>query len=220
MRQAPDGIATDTLEPAAALPPTFVWSDMTGGIVRFLVDVSTDASVPVPDRRRTMTFGGRGVSGEELRLTERDWLALRKLAATAPDGQVFVRVRATSASGVFTTSSDVVTITFDGGEWTVGDLDLSTLPANLTWSNTSSGITLFSAEFSTTDQFHRTARETVRVPTRPVTGDSLVINEAAARRLRLLAQRNNTATIFYRIRGEDANRAFVTFSPVRQTAAP
>jgi hypothetical protein len=219
-RQQPGGVATTTLEPERALPPTFVWSDMTGGISRFVVDVSTDATVPVPDRRRTLTFGGRGISGEEVRLTEREWLLLRRLAATAEDGQVFLRVRATSASGVFTASSDIVAMTVDGGDWTVSDLDLSTLPAEVNWTNTSTGITQFSVEFSVTDQFNRTARETLRAPSRPVTGTSLVINEAAARRLALLAERNGTATLFYRIRGEDADRAFVTFSPAQQTAAP
>jgi hypothetical protein len=40
-----------------------------------------------------------------------------------------------------------------------------------------------------------------------------VLKPSEAKRLQALISRNKATTIYYRIRGEDADKAFVTFSP-------
>ena len=213
-----DGAPSDTVTPVAALAPRFVWTDNTSGLTAFFVDVSTDAGMPLADRRRTITFAGRGTSTESLQLTAREWLKARKLAATTADGVLNWRVRAQDRDKTIITSSAVTTLTVDGGAWTLSDLDLSAISPSVVWTNDSEGITQFSIEFSPTDEF--LPRQTLRLPSRPIPGVSLTIDEAALRRLQLLAARNSAASLFYRVRGEDADRAFKSWSDANEAAMP
>jgi hypothetical protein len=184
----------------------------------FNVDVSTDAGIPLADRRRTLTLAGRGTSTEELQLTAPEWLRIRRLAATTADGMLNWRVRAQDRDKTIVVSSAVATVTVDGGTWTLADLDLSTLPARVEWTNDSDGIEQFTVELSPTDQF--AAPQTLRLPSRPVLGVSLTIDETTLGRIELFAARYSATSLFYRVRGADADGVFKSWSETKEVILP
>jgi hypothetical protein len=216
--QGPGGVPGDTVTPEAAVAPKFTWTDNTAGLTAFNVDVSTDAGIPLADRRRTLTFAGRGTSTEELQLTTREWLGLRQLAATTEDGILNWRVRAQDRDKTIVVSSAVTTVTVDGGTWTLEDLDFSTLPARVEWTNDSDGIMQFTVEFSPTDEFP--ANLTLRLPSRPILGVSLTIDEAVLARIELFAARYSATSLYYRVRGADANGVFKSWSETKEVVLP
>ncbi len=219
--QSPSLVPSDTVSPTSLNPPDFVWTDDTAaGIVSFLVDVSTDPAVPLDDRRATTTIGGRGIVSSHYTPTRPEWLRLRRMASSTADATLYWRVRGMDRDRAITCASGIADMFFDGGAWTVGALDFSASPPILEWTNDSPGIALFSVEFSINDQFNPTPRETLRVPSRPMPGLSHEFTPAEVRRLDRFAAANGVGMLHYRVRGEDADRAFVTFSPSSTTAAP
>jgi hypothetical protein len=73
-------------------------------------------------------------------------------------------------------------------------------------------------EFSSSQGFD--AGDTVAIPTKPVTGASYALEPSDVARLAALAKRTAVTTLYYRVRGEDADGAFVTYSDAQTTAAP
>ena len=186
----------------------------------FFVDVSTDQEIPLKSRGTTIVLGGaQGAGGSPYAMTETEWLRARKLASTG-GGTLYWRVRALDKDKALATGSAVMKLVFDGGTWTVGDIDLSAATPSLAWDHTAQGYAGYSIQFSTDDQFDHDARTMIKVPSGSIADQSYTLSEQEMTRLGAFAERNAVTHIYYRVRAEDAGKAFVTFSPAKTTPAP
>jgi hypothetical protein len=209
----------DGIWPEADEPVTFSWTDATQGMELFYVDVSTDNAFPMKDRRKTMTLGRGKVDAPELAPTVAEWKRLRKLAGTN-GGELFWRVRASDKYKTVGCAGAVKTLIVDGGEFAVGALDLSAASPVLTWTHTGEGIVKYNVQISATADFPPTARETVTIPPRATEATSYTFTDADIARIARMASRLGATTLHYRVRGEDADRQFVTYSNINTTTAP
>lgn len=203
--------------PDASVRPTWSWTDNTSGMEYFWVDISTDDIFPMADKKKTISFAG--AAAESWQPLAVEWKKIRALAATS-GGTVFWRVRAKDADRVLGCVSMVKTLVMDGGEWSVSDLDLSAPSPEVTWTHTGDGLVNYSLVFSTEAAFPNTARKTLRMPGKPVTGASYVLTASDVARLGRLAAKNGVTTLYYRVRGEDAERAFLAYSEAKTVTIP
>jgi len=218
----------DALWPDGNSVPSFSWIDLTDGMKYFFVDVSTDPTMPLKDQRRSVTLGGRGVEGEELEATKAEWKKARRLATwlktrtqTDPaEGTLYWRVRALDADRVLSCGSAVATLLIDGGTWSVGDIDFGSTDSRLEWTHAGQGIEKYRIEFSISDEFNPTQKETLTVPARSLAETSYVFKAGEVSRLRKFAARNAVTGLYYRIRGEDADKAFITYSGAKTASMP
>ncbi len=211
--------ADTALWPDRNAPVTFTWTDNTRGMSRFMVDISVDQTIPVKDGRSTVVLGGGGVAGSPYVTTTADWLKVRKLAATS-GGVLFWRVRAQDAQRALTTGSATKRLVFDGGAWSVGDLDPSGDAPSLAWTHAAEGYVGYSLQFSADGAFAPVARETVKVPSGSVPASPYVLKATEVRRLATFASRAGVTQLHYRVRAEDANRAYVAFSDAKVVDVP
>jgi hypothetical protein len=210
----------DALYPTLTPLPAFSWTNETRGMTRFYVDVSINPEVPISERMETIVFGGAGiVSGSSYTLTTADWKKLRKLAR-ASAGQLYWRVRAFDADKALDCGSAVKELIIDSGNWVVGDLDLTQPSPSLSWSTDGAGVVGYLVEFSINDEFAVGARSTLKVPTRAVTVTTYPFSEAEVTKLAGFARANGVTTLYYRVRGQDADSSFLGASPAKTTPVP
>jgi hypothetical protein len=205
--------------PDGSVPAEFHWTDNTIGMARFFVDVSTDPQVPLRNRRVTLTLGRRGIEGATYTANRFEWLRVRRLAASS-GGRLYWRVRAQDADRKLTCSSAVESFIIDGGQWTLGELDLSSPDPTAQWTRVGEGIEKYSLQFSVHETFPPSPRYTLKVPARSITESSYMFKPAEVTRLGRLAERNGVSSLHWRVRGEDAQRAFVTYSDSAVCASP
>ncbi|MHC4713082.1 MAG: hypothetical protein ACYTAN_07405, partial [Planctomycetota bacterium] len=129
-------------------------------------------------------------------------------------------VRATDRYRALSCASAVKVLVVDGGQWAVSGLDFSALEPQVSWDHTGEGIVRYNVQISADPAFPRSLAKTVLVPARGVAVEEYTFSTADLRRISVLASRNSAVTLYYRIRGEDADRQFTAFSPAQSTAAP
>jgi len=205
--------------PDVSVPPTFAWANNTSGMKYFFVDVSTDETVPLSNKKKTLVLGGGKISGSAYVASKAEWKNLRKLAAPV-GGVLYWRVRAQDSDKAFEYASAVKKLVVDGGQFTLTDLDLGAASPAVSWTCTASGLTNFSLEFSINADFKATPKETVRVPAKPVSGSPYVLQPPDLTRIKRLATAHSATTVYYRVRGEDAERAFFCTSDPKIVSVP
>jgi hypothetical protein len=198
--------------PDKSAPITFTWLDATTAMKYFLVDVSTDQNVPLSDRKKTITFGGTGIVGESYTLTRAQWLAMRKLANTS-GGTLYWRVRAKDADKALACVSEVSTLIVDSGTWTLTGptVDSTAGTTTYSWTRTAEGITKYSIQFSATQAFPASVKDTLTIPSAPIAATSYTLKATELARLQKFAA-SKGGTLVWRVRGADADRAFTSYS--------
>ena len=207
------------LWPDPAVPPAFSWNDQTQGMEYFWVDVSSDPSIPLRDRRSTLSVGNGRVSAPVVEASVFEWRRIRRLASDS-GGVLYWRVRATDRYRTLSCASAVKQLVVDGGEFALGALDLSAAAPQASWSHTGEGLARFALEISADPSFPRSPLYTVVVPPRGVEGDFYEFTVFDLRRLALLATRHSAAILHWRVRGETYDRQFQTSSQSSTTPAP
>jgi len=207
------------LWPDPDAPPVFTWTDNTQGMEYFQADVSTDPSIPLRDRRSTLSVGNGRVTGPMIQASAFEWRRIRKLAS-GNNGVVYWRIRASDRYRTLSCASAVKELVIDGGEFATGGLDLTAPAPTASWTHTGEGIARFAVEISAGADFPRGPAYTVIVPPRGVEANSYEFSALDVRRLALLARRHSASTLYWRIRGETADRRFTTTSESKTTPAP
>ena len=211
--------ADEAIWPDRTIPPFFSWTNATAGMQYFFVDVSTSESVPPSDKTRTVVLG-KGVTGNSYTATKAEWKRIRQLAAQG-GGTLYWRVRAKDAEKALTSASAVKKLVVDGGTWSVGDLNLGSTPPAVAWSHAGNGVTMYALEMSASATFPATARMTVSAsPATSPAATSHTFTAGEITRLKALAKANGVTTLYYRVRGEDGEKAFVTRSDAKSAIVP
>ena len=213
--------STDALYPTLTPLPVFSWTDNTKGMSLFYMDISTSTEPRLSDKKQTIILGGAGIKGQNsYTLTTNDWKKIRKLARSASGGLLHWRVRASDADKALDCGSGIKDLVIDSGNWTVGDLDLTAISPSLSWSTDAEGITGYQVEFSVNDQFAAGARSTLKVPTKAIAATSYNFTAAEVTKLATFAARSGVASLYYRVRGQDADGCFSGVSGAKTTAVP
>lgn len=220
--------ADEAVWPNRYVPIEFSWTDGTSGMSRFVVVVSSDPAIPMRDRKKTVVLGRRGVPGSPYVLSRPEWKRVRKLATwqqmprngTPAEGVLWWAVRGTDADGILACWSEPKKLIVDGGEWTLGDLDLGAYPPEVFWTHTGDGLAWYNVEFSVSADFPPTSRKTLRMPARPVKSAPYSLTAGDIRRLGILAARNGVSTLYYRVCGHDADKSFTAYSDFKTIAIP
>jgi len=213
--------STDALWPDRSVKPTFSWANLSTEMKYFFVDVSIDSTASFRDPARTISLNSSGVTGEEYTVKKDEWRRIRKLA-TKGSGLLHWRVRARDAQRALVSVSDeTLPLIIDGGTWTVQPPTVD--PAVHRWAlscthagdseNETGGITRFQWQFSVDDTFAPTARKTLTVPSVPLRTSLYTMSAAEVRRIQAFMAANHLTQIYYRVKGADADGAFVTYSP-------
>jgi len=209
----------DAVWPDASVPPAFSWTDNTVEMKTFRVDVSTDASVPLNDAAKTITMGGSKTTTATYTPTADQWRRVRALA-TKGDGTLYWRVRALDYQRALECGSSVITLKVDPGAWDVSALDLSLATPDVSWTHTGDGIVKYSLQVSADASFPPAASKTLKVPAASIAGASYTLTEAQKANVLSLAARNGVAQLHYRVRGEDAQKAFLAYSYAQTADVP
>jgi len=202
--------------PDATKSPTFSWTNGIPGMAYFWVDISTDSTFATKSAKKLISLTGTSGSATASRA---QWKAIRRLAATNT-GALYWRVRAKDHQKVLTLASETQTLTIDGGTWTVSDVTSTPDGPMISWQHQGEGIATYRLEFGATESFGGKPGTTVVVPPASITATSYTLKAAEVTRLRALAKRAGVATLRYRVRGQDAERAFLAHSEAKTTAVP
>ena len=199
----------EKLAPVLTAPPIFGWTNNHSQY--FFIDVSTDASVPLSNPA-TVTLS-KGVSGGPYRASAAEWKKIRKLA-TASAGRLYWRVRGLDRDKVFVSASDVQEFYVDGGTWIVDAIDMSEPFPICHWTHTGAGLVRFAVEFSADNSFGAVARMPL------VTTDTFQMSAAQKAAVSGFAQKAGVTSLYYRIKGIDADNSFVTYSDASTVDMP
>ena len=200
--------------------PTFSWDNHTNGMAAFYVYVSADPGVPPKDKRLTAILGGsKGTTASSYTATAAEWKKMRKLA-TLGNGTVYWCVKGYDSDKALSCGSGIKELVIDGGEWTLSDLDLSAAAPAVTWTHVGEGIAKYNLQFSVSADFEGTAKETIKMPLAAMASTSYALQAADLKRIHALADRNGATELYYRVRGEDADKAFITYGPSKMVALP
>ncbi|MCD6405597.1 MAG: SBBP repeat-containing protein [Planctomycetes bacterium] len=206
--------ADEAVWPDAGCPPEFSWRDDTQWLKYFFVDVSTLETIPLKDARHTTTLSGRGILRSPCTATAAEWKRVRRLASTA-GGRLYWRVRVLDEDRALTYAGQVKVLVVDGGTWSVSspEHDPATGLPVFTWEHYGEGICRFALEFSADEAFEPSPRHTLVIPSRRTAGTSYTLVSGELKAVKRLAARSGTPTLYYRVRGEDADGTFITHSP-------
>jgi len=205
--------------PVKATKPLFTWTDATIGMKSFYVDVSTDESMPLRNRRKSVTLAGR-TAGSTCQATAGGWNRVRRLAA-ASGGVLYWRVRAVDKNRALIRTSAPVKLVIDGGTWAGGQISSLSAGSSVAWTHDGDGITRYGVQFSTNSDFAGGSKTTLVLPANPPGTLSKTFTTGDITRLKALAKRNGSATtLYYRLCGYDADKAFVTYNSGHSIAAP
>jgi len=199
-------------------PPVFSWTDGTLEMRYFHVDVSTDDTIPLKGKT-TVALCGKGVPGGPYKATNAEWKKIRKLASTC-EGVLYWRVRALDVDRAFVYTSAVKEMVVDGGEWVLDALDLSGDNPEASWTHTGEGIVGYGLQFCGDDTFPASPRYTLKVPSGTVAGSPYMLTAREKARLVDFAGRYGLETLYWRVRGQDADKSFITYSTPETTAVP
>lgn len=233
----------DAVWPDPVAPPTLEWTDVTVGMKYFYVDVSIDPDVPpvaksamisvgakdasgpqvmadlnlvLAGKGSTVVVGGKGIPGSSYTLSKSDWQKVRKLA-TLGRGKLYWRVVARDAKKALTTASKVKTLIINGGEWTLSDINLSDVSPLVEWTHAGAGLAKYGVEFSPESSFP--AKKMLKLPA-STTATSYAFKPTDVVKLQKFAAKYGVVTLYYRVRGEDAQKAFITWSDVKIVTMP
>jgi len=136
--------------------------------------------------------------------------------AASPDpanGVLYWRVRALTADGTLSCASAAKVIVVDGGQWAPDSpVDNGNARWTFSWAHTGEGIARYKLEFSVTSEFAPGARNTVKVPSGAILGQSCTLMAADIGRLRTMASRAGVTGLYWRVRGDDGDRKFICYS--------
>jgi len=209
----------EAIWPTVATAPSFLWTDDTRGVMYYWVDMSVDPSVP-KDKELTVSFGGK-IKGDGIyQLTAAQWKKLRIFSRKASGGVLYWRVRGAEGDKVLECASGIRKLVLDGGEWTLSDLDLGAQAPEVSWTHSGEGIVKYRLQFSADETFGESGRRTLTLPAQSISGSSYGFSSAEVTNLKRFAQRNGVTTLYYRVRGEDADKAFVAYSQAKAATAP
>jgi len=209
--------SVEAIWPNKDVTPTFSWTNSTGGIAYFLVDISKKSTIPLSDKESTITLGGSGTPNNNYTPTAAEWKKIRRLAtwrktvvqSDTADGVLYWRVRGLTADRKLSCASAPKTLMIDGGEWTLSPpVDHGDGTWTLPWAHTGEGLGKFSIELSINNQFRPTAKETLKVPAKSFAGTSYTLTTGNIKRLTAFARRNSLTALRYRILAEDAEAQF------------
>jgi len=136
-----------------------------------------------------VSVGSGRVEGPRVEAGTFEWRRIRRLASDN-NGILYWRVRATDRYRTLSCASAVKELVIDGGEFTLGELDLTAPDPAATWRHDGEGLASYT--FSALD----------------------------LRRLALLARRNEVTTLHWRILGMTRDRQFTAVSQSKTTPAP
>ena len=208
---------TNAIWPDATKPPTFSWTNGITGMEYFWVDVSTDNTFSTKNLAKLVSLTAG--SSSAITATRTQWKAIRRLAA-ANSGTLYWRVRAKDRQKVLTLASQTQTLTIDGGTWTVSDVTSTAEGPKISWTHEGEGIVTYRLEFSATETFSGKPGTTVVVPAASISATSYTLKATEVAKLRSLAQRAKVTLLYYRVRGEDADRILVAHSGAKAAALP
>jgi len=209
-------------------PPVFTWTDDTTGMAYFFIDVSSDSLMPMSDKRKVVTLGGKGITTNSYGPSKAEWKKVRQIAtwletktiSEPAEGVIYWRVRALDADRVLSCASGVKKLVVDGGEWTLDPLDLSAATPTASWTHVGDGIARYGLEFSISNHFPPSSKETLKVPAGSITGTSYALKPVEVTKLQSFAARNGVAGLYWRVRGEDTDKAYVAYSQAGTAAVP
>jgi hypothetical protein len=198
--------------------PAFTFSQ--NGVGSTYIELSTLHSFPTRPAKAT-----DGTSEKTLRFPVKagstqwvpsyaQWKAIRRIVA--PDGVLNWRLvgKTDALAGVYGPPQKA---SFDVGAWQVGDLDLRAPSPTLQWTHSADDMPWYRLQFSVNADFSGTARVTVLIPARTVEETAYTFSAREVARLRALAAANDVSALYYRVRALDENKAFMTWSPTKQT---
>jgi len=206
--------ADDAVWPDKAAPITFSWTNVAPDMVSFYVDVSTDAAIPVTNKKKTIALTVTDPAKVSKLLSTAEWKKLRKLA-TAGGGTLYWRVRAKDAQKALTIVSAAKKLIVDPGSWALGDLSLNSMAPAVSWPYTGQGMVTTSLQFSVLPDFSGNASKTLKVPAASTSATSRSFTAKEVTRIKALATRNGATTLYYRVRGEDGDKAFIAYSDAK-----
>jgi len=208
------GTPVTAICPDKNAPVTFLWANGAAAMVPFYVDVSTDAAIPISNKKKTLVFTVTDPGKVSKLLSASEWKKMRKLA-TAGGGTLYWRVRAKDAQKALTIVSVVKKLVIDPGSWALGDLDLNSTAPAVSWPYTGQGMVTTSLQFSVLPDFSGNASKTLKVPAASTSATSRSFTAKEVTRIKALATRNGTTTLYYRVRGEDGDKAFIGYGDVK-----
>jgi hypothetical protein len=182
----------------------------------FYVDVSATAAFST---KSASTITLTVTTLNSITATAAQWQAIRTLATTA-SGALYWRVRALDAAKVLTIASAAQPLTIDGGTWTVSGLTTTPSGPTISWTHTGAGIVTYRLEVSATSAFSTKSGATLAIPSSSITATSYTFTPSDTKTLTSFASKNKVTTLYYRIRGEDAQKAFVTRSSAQTMSVP
>jgi hypothetical protein len=210
--------ADEAIWPDVAAPPFFQWTNGTAGMRYFFVDVSTDIIIP-PDRTKTVRLAGTGVTDTSYKATIAEWKAVRRLAARA-GGTLYWRVRALDTDRVFVYASAVKKLVIDPGTWALDAVDFGEANPYVHWTHTGEGIVKYRLQFCQNDAFASTPGNVLTIPSSSIAADSYLITATQKSVLLSYAARHSVGTLYWRVRGEDADKTFTAVSDPEATVLP
>jgi hypothetical protein len=211
--------ADEAIWPDVAAPPFFQWTNGTAGMRYFFVDVSTDMTIPLTDRTKTARLAGTGVTGNSYKATNAEWKAVRRLAAGA-GGTLYWRVRALDTDRVFVYASGVKKLVIDAGTWVLDAIDFGEANPYVHWTHTGEGIAKYRLQFCQNDVFANTPGNVLTIPSSSIAADSYLMTAAEKSRLVSYAARHSVGTLYWRVRGEDADKSFMATSDPAAAVLP
>jgi hypothetical protein len=212
----PGAHGESALWPDADTLPTFSWTNGIAGMVYFWVDVSVDNTFSSKGPKKIISFAGRSSSAAP---SNAQWKAIRRLAATN-GGILYWRVRAKDQEKALTLASQAQTLTIDGGTWTISDVASTPDGPMISWEHKGEGIVRYRLEFTAAVSSGAKPGTTVIAPAASLSATSYTLKPAEVARLRSLARRANATALNYRVRGEDAQKAFLTYSDAKTMPVP
>jgi len=202
--------------PDATKFPAFSWTNGIPGMAYFWVDISTDSAFATKSAKKLISLTGASGSATA---TKAQWKAIRRLAA-ASGGTLYWRVRAKDKDKALTLASQTQTLTIDGGVWTVSDVTSTPDGPMISWTHEGQGIATYRLEFTASETFSAKPGSTVFVPASSISASSYTLKSTEVARLRAFARHAKATTLHYRVRGEDAEKAFVTHSGTAAMTLP
>jgi PKD repeat protein len=201
----------EALWPLAVSAPLFNWTDSTVRMRYYFVDVSTDVTIPIGDKKKTVVLGGSGALGGPYRATNSEWKKIRTLARSS-SGVLYWRVRVKDADKVFTYASAVKTLIVDPGAWVLDAIDMNDANPYINWTHTAEGYAGYRLQFCADALFENEPGNVLVVPARSLTATEYILTAAEKTAIINFATKKGVATLHWRVRAEDADKAFIAFS--------
>ncbi len=217
----------EAIWPAIHLRPIFEWYCERELLRVFQVEVATNSSFTpgTTSQTKVLVLGKKGVNWQRYKATAGEWKAIKQMAAARFDTEkgyatLFWRVRARAADKLTQAVSPVKVLLIDAGELGISDIDLSQPAPKAVWTSTATGFLKFRIEFSTDASFPVKGGLTMKMPGSGTTMMEYTLTSGDVAKLQQLALKGRSTVLYYRLRAEDAEKAFIAYGPTKSTAAP